>query len=106
MVKESQTRRFCSCIKKVRKTRKNESRAIPICVHSVLQKRGRTLKKFHCKGSKARVITQPQTGGGGTKKYHVLLVNHKRGDTLKIVSDKGPTFILHPGDKVTHIEWL
>ena len=46
---------FCSCIKKVRKSLKNvrrkdkEGRAIAICVKSVLQSRGRTLKKFKCR---------------------------------------------------------
>jgi hypothetical protein len=46
---------FCSCIKKVRKSLKNvhrkdkEGRAIAICVKSVLQTRGRTLKKFKCR---------------------------------------------------------
>ena len=60
--------RFCDCIKQVRqsvKTRKGslrgpkgkEQAAIAICVKSVLQKRGRTLKKFRCrKGPK--LVTQ------------------------------------------------
>jgi len=57
-----QSDRFCQCIKKVRKTVKlrsgsgkeaRERAAIAICVKSVLQSRGRTLKKFSCrKGSK------------------------------------------------------
>jgi hypothetical protein len=51
------TRRFCRCIKKVRKTVKNEKGPIAICVKSVLQKKGRTLKRFTC-GKKGRVITQ------------------------------------------------
>ena len=57
------TQRFakplCSCIKKVRKTvklrnrqkntrRARESAAIGICVKSVLQTRGKTIKKFRC----------------------------------------------------------
>ena len=59
----SQTRKFCKCIKDVRKTVKarrgssKEKGAIAICVKSVLQKKGRTLKKFKC-GRKARVLTQ------------------------------------------------
>ena len=50
----SLTNRFCECIKKVRKTVKlrkkstKEGAAIGICVKSVLQTRGRTLKKFRC----------------------------------------------------------
>ena len=36
-----------------------ESRAIAICVSAVLQKkRGRTLKRFSCKGAKPVLITQ------------------------------------------------
>jgi hypothetical protein len=63
-----QADRFCRCIKSVAKTLKlrkgsgrgreaREKAAIAICVKSVLQSRGRTLKKFSCrKGPK--VITQ------------------------------------------------
>jgi len=49
---------FCRCIKKVRKTvkarpgQKKESAAIGICVKSVLQTKGRTLKKFRCDQTK------------------------------------------------------
>ena len=60
-----QAERFCDCIKQVSKTvktrkgltRGKEQAAIAICVKSVLQKRGRTLKKFRCrKGPK--LVTQ------------------------------------------------
>jgi hypothetical protein len=61
-----QADRFCRCIKSVAKTLKlrkgsgreaREKAAIAICVKSVLQTKGRTLKKFSCrKGPK--VITQ------------------------------------------------
>ena len=58
-----QSDRFCRCIKAVRNTVKlragmrgkdaREKAAIAICVKSVLQGRGRTLKKFSCrKGAK------------------------------------------------------
>jgi len=57
-------KRFCGCIKKVRKTIKGnykkqqkESRAIAICVKSVIQKRGKTLKKFRC-GKSPNLATQ------------------------------------------------
>jgi hypothetical protein len=50
--------KFCRCIKYVRKTvhmrgknqsrRAKESAAIGICTKSVIQKRGRTLKRFKC----------------------------------------------------------
>jgi hypothetical protein len=52
-------REFCRCIKKVRKTVKvrqgqnkslkgKEKAAIGICVKSVIQSRGKTLKRFKC----------------------------------------------------------
>jgi hypothetical protein len=59
-----QADRFCRCIKAVKKTVRlragtmrgdasREKAAIAICVKSVLQGRGRTLKKFSCrKGAK------------------------------------------------------
>lgn len=57
---------FCHCIKKVKSTvkvRKNrstkEQAAIGICVTSVLQSRGKTLKKFRCK-KKPYLLTQPR----------------------------------------------
>jgi hypothetical protein len=46
--------KLCLCIKKVRKTVKvrkgstKEGAAIGICVKSVLQTRGKTLKRFSC----------------------------------------------------------
>jgi hypothetical protein len=51
------TKKFCSCIKKVRnyiKPRRGskESAAIGICTKSVLQTRGKTLRKFKCRKSK------------------------------------------------------
>lgn len=62
-----QASRFCSCIKKVSKTLKmrrsksaKESIAIAICVKSVLQTRGKTLKKFKCRGTKGQGSLQMQ----------------------------------------------
>lgn len=58
-----QAQKFCRCIKSVRKTIRarpgstREKAAIATCVKSVVQKRGRTLKKFKC-GRKPRLITQ------------------------------------------------
>jgi hypothetical protein len=54
--------KFCTCIKKVRKTRKNEGAAIAICTSSILHKRGRTLKKFKCK-KHPHLQTQAMKGG-------------------------------------------
>lgn len=59
---------FCHCIKKVRKTVKvrpgqnkslkgRETAAIGICVKSVLQTKGKTLRKFKCT-PKAYLMTQ------------------------------------------------
>lgn len=59
---------FCHCIKKVRKTVKvrrgqnkslkgREKAAIGICVKSVIQTKGKTLKKFKC-GKKPYLQTQ------------------------------------------------
>jgi hypothetical protein len=62
-----QALRFCKCIKSVKKTLKlrkgqrgdaaREKEAIAICVKSVLQTKGRTLKKFSCRKG-AKIITQ------------------------------------------------
>ena len=64
-MRESQGERFCRCIKKVRMKRPvgmakdtAESAAIGICVRSVLQRRGRTLRKFTCRGRRPKVLTQ------------------------------------------------
>ena len=50
-MRESLSKKFCSCIKKVKHTRKNkaEGPAIAICVKSVLQTKGKTLRKFRCR---------------------------------------------------------
>ena len=49
--------KFCRCIKAVKARGISEQGAIAICVKSMLQKKGRTLKKFTC-GKKGRLITQ------------------------------------------------
>jgi hypothetical protein len=54
---KTQTRRFCKCIKAVKRRGRTERGAISICVHSILQSHGRTMKKFNC-GRRARVFTQ------------------------------------------------
>jgi hypothetical protein len=65
---KSLAKEFCRCIKKVRKTVKvrpgqnktlkgKEKAAIGICVKSVIQTRGKTLKKFKCI-PKLHLITQ------------------------------------------------
>jgi hypothetical protein len=60
--------KFCKCIKAVKETVKlrpglkktednKEKAAIAICVQSMLQRKGRTLKRFHCKKG-AKLTTQ------------------------------------------------
>ena len=52
--RNSLAKRFCKCVKSVRRTVKRragssaESAAIAICTKSVLQTRGKTLRKFKC----------------------------------------------------------
>ena len=51
------TRNFCRCIKKVRKSIKarfgtKEQAAIAICTKSVIQTKGKTLRKFKCRNGK------------------------------------------------------
>lgn len=64
---------FCRCIKAVRKTVKlrkgqkkspaaKEAAAIAICTKSVLQTRGKTLKKFSCKKKPFLQTQKPITG--------------------------------------------
>ena len=46
------TKKFCECIQKVKSRKINESGAIAICTKSVLQTKGKTLKKFRCRDKK------------------------------------------------------
>jgi len=51
-MRESLSRKFCRCVKKVSKSRtrdKTEGPAIAICTKSVLWSRGKTLRKFSCR---------------------------------------------------------
>ncbi len=70
---------FCRCIKKVGKTIKlrpgvkntasaREAAAIGVCVKSVLQTRGKTLKRFRC-GKKMSLSTQKPLKGGFVAPY-------------------------------------
>ena len=58
-----QAAKFCKCIKAVKKTlkvrpgRNKEQAAIAICVKTMLQRKGRTLKRFNCKKG-AHLVTQ------------------------------------------------
>ena len=65
---------FCRCIKKVRQTIKlrpgikktaaaKEAAAIGVCVKSVLQTKGKTLKRFKC-GKRMALTTQKPLKGG------------------------------------------
>jgi hypothetical protein len=51
------TKDFCSCIKQVRRSIKprkgsKEQAAIAICTKSVIQTKGKTLRKFKCRNGK------------------------------------------------------
>jgi len=70
---------FCRCIKKVRKTIKlrpgvkntpsaREAAAIGVCVKSVLQTRGKTIKRFEC-GETPMLKTQKPLKGGALAPY-------------------------------------
>jgi hypothetical protein len=62
----SLSKRFCKCIKKVKRTVRvrpglspnKESAAIAICTKSMLYPRGRTIKRVRCIGRKHRLVTQ------------------------------------------------
>ena len=64
----SQTRKFTSCVKKVRKTVKArkgsnpESAAIAICTKTILFPKGLTIKKFKMVHGKPKLITQKRLG--------------------------------------------
>jgi len=52
------TSKFCRCVKAVRKTVKasqKEGAAIAICTKSVLQTKGKTLRKISCKKKRLNV---------------------------------------------------
>ena len=54
----SQVEKFCRCVKGVSAKLKNERAAIAICTKSILHRKGRTLKKFKCRGKKPFLRTQ------------------------------------------------
>lgn len=60
---KANTAKFCRCIKAVRKTVKvrkgsqKEGAAIAICTKSVLQTKGKTLRKISCKAKRLNVST-------------------------------------------------
>jgi hypothetical protein len=63
-MREPQVDRFCRCVKKVKKTLKAEGRAIAICTKSVLQTKGRTLRKVRCRDKVLETQPmKPQEGG-------------------------------------------
>jgi len=78
-MREPQVDRFCRCVKKVRKTLKArpgstpDQGAIAVCTKSVLQTKGRTLKKVSCR--KHILETQPIKAGRRTRK--------QRNDTIE-----------------------
>ena len=69
-MKNTSAKKFCKCIKSVRKTLKaregstKEQGAIAVCVKSMLHSKKLTIKKFKC-GPKQRLVTQKKRGGAG-----------------------------------------
>ena len=70
-MREPQVDRFCRCVKKVKRTFRGkmrsgtEGRAIAICTKSVLQSKGRTLRKVRCRDH--MLETQPMKAGRRTR---------------------------------------
>ena len=68
-MKNTRAKKFCKCIKSVRKTLKaregstKEQGAIAVCVKSMLHSKKLTIKKFNC-GRKPRMTTQRRKLGG------------------------------------------
>ena len=83
---------FCRCIKKVRKTIKlrpgvkktaaaREAAAIGVCVTSVLQTRGKTLKRFSC-GKTMMVKTQKPLKGSTDQRGGSMATADQRGGSM------------------------
>ena len=66
-MREPQVDTFCRCVKKVKKTLKAEGRAIAVCTKSVLQTKGRTLRKVRCRDH--LLETQPLKQKGGVFRW-------------------------------------
>ena len=56
-------KRFCSCVKKVKASKKpkTEGSSIAICTSSLLWPHGRTLHSVSCRSRKASIKTQKRT---------------------------------------------
>ena len=74
-------KKFCSCIKKVRKKFKKEGIAIGICTKSVITRKGYKRGKFRCK--KRRTIKLQKGGAGNWSKRIKLKKKRYRNITKK-----------------------
>ena len=54
-------KRFCSCVKKVKASKKPKTNGIAICTSSLLWPHGRTLHSVSCRSRKASIKTQKRT---------------------------------------------
>jgi hypothetical protein len=67
---------FCRCIKAVAPKfggpSKGESAAIAICVKSILQSKGRTLKRFKCKEGASISTQKLKTRRSGSRKINTV----------------------------------
>ena len=102
-MREPQVDTFCRCVKKVKRTFRGkmrsgtEGRAIAICTKSVLQSKGRTLRKVRCRDH--LLETQPMKAGRRTRaerretqaaKEHVAEINRTRVVYVKNADVKTP----------------
>jgi hypothetical protein len=105
---------FCRCIKKVRRSvtprpgSNKESAAIGICVKSVLQTRGRTLRKFSCKGTRKRgrkgkpFLQTKKLVGGGRLTIFKSLASMKEQDRLQKYRGQTPRINILPTIDESH----
>jgi GNAT superfamily N-acetyltransferase len=90
-MREPQVDRFCRCVKKVRKTLKARPGSTPdqggiaVCTKSVLQTKGRTLKKVNC--SKHILETQPIKAGRRTRKQRNETIERNKTHVVYVKDD-------------------
>ena len=95
-MREPQVDTFCRCVKKVKRTFRGkmrsgtEGRAIAICTKSVLQSKGRTLRKVRCRDH--MLETQPMKAGRRTRaeRREVQEINRTRVVYVKNADVKTP----------------
>ena len=69
--------KLCRCIKKVNKPKKDKDRAVGICRHSVIRKKGLRINTFHCK-KKPRLTNFSRTKRKVKKLKSRLTIKNKK----------------------------